>query len=108
MKKRLLSVILTRKSRDSGPFSCVTERHPWLQLIDAINVLDSKFLKWPNMRVDATGSEVESYKHIDFVFPKCDGRVVVALARSEYGEYILRRSLAWVDISEITFYTQGH
>ena len=96
-----MSVIVTRESRDSGPFFCPTERFPWLQLIDAFDVLDSRFLGRPNMWISEVGSEVESYKHVDFVFPQRDRGIVVVLARSEYGEHILRRALAWVDISEV-------
>jgi hypothetical protein len=101
MAKRFLSVIVALKSSNSGPFLCPTERWPWLQLIDAINVLDSRFLEWPNMWIDDVGSEVESYKHVDFNFPQRDRGIVVVLAKSEYGEHILRRALAWMDISEV-------
>jgi hypothetical protein len=101
MKKRLFSVVFARESRDSGPFLCLTERWPWLQLVDAINVLDRRFLEWPSMWTDEAGRDVESYKHVEFVFSQAHRGMVMVLAKSEYGEHILRRALAWVDNSQV-------
>jgi hypothetical protein len=98
MEKRYEPIILQRKAEGAGAFDSILDRCPWLELLLAIDSLAPRFFGWPRL-LERNGDQVDEFKHAEVIFPAGNDHIVVVVARTGYGDDVIRGALELIRIS---------